>query len=124
LTRITLNKCGHRFDYWFAERRHPGREISADRGEEDSAASWEFLGQEPAPEHAAVLEETMAELLQGLSELDCRILELSMQGSSNDEIAAEVGRTRRTVERSLERVRLRLEQMRDGTGEDERRTPS
>jgi DNA-directed RNA polymerase specialized sigma24 family protein len=112
LARITLNKCGHRFDYWFADCRNPDREqVRIDMT--DSTAPWEAIARDPTPDEAAQLEETMALALEGLREVDCRILELSLQGQEIPAIAAAVGCGRRTVERSLERVRLRLERMRD-----------
>jgi RNA polymerase sigma factor (sigma-70 family) len=110
LARITLNKCGHRFDYWLADCRNPSRE-QVPPG--DSSAQWEAIAREPTPDEAAVLEETMQQALAGLREVDCRILELSLHGETVPAIATAVGCSRRTVERSLERVRSRLERMRD-----------
>ena len=65
----------------------------------------------PAPEEVAILEETLATTLDGLSELDQRILELQMQGKSSHAIAETVRRSKRTVERSLERIRGKLERL-------------
>jgi hypothetical protein len=45
-------------------------------------------------------------------------VELSLQGAAVAEVSAVVGCTRRTVQRVLERVRLRLEEMRAGDADE------
>jgi RNA polymerase sigma-70 factor (ECF subfamily) len=110
LTLITLRKCAERAAYHRAERRDAGREVSPPRGEE--AAPWlEPIGREPTPLEAAVLTETIRQLLAGLDEEERPILELSLQGYTTREISERLGRAERTVRLLREGVRHRLERM-------------
>jgi RNA polymerase sigma-70 factor (ECF subfamily) len=114
LTVITLRKCGRRVEHFRAACRDVRREADVGRAEEDSAASWEAVARDPTPAEAMVLAETVGELVRGLSDRDRRIVELSLQGEGIPEVAAEIGCSERTVERVLQRLRERLERMRDG----------
>jgi RNA polymerase sigma-70 factor (ECF subfamily) len=74
------------------------------------AAPWqEPFGREPTPLEAAVLTETIGQLLAGLDEEERPILELSLQGYTTREIAERLGRAERTVRLLREGVRHRLE---------------
>jgi RNA polymerase sigma-70 factor (ECF subfamily) len=110
LTLITVRKCAERAAYHRAECRDAAREVSQPRGEE--AAQWlDPLGREPTPLEAAVLSETVEQLLAGLDEEERSIVELSLQGHTTREISEQLGRAERTVRRLREGVRHRLEQM-------------
>jgi RNA polymerase sigma-70 factor (ECF subfamily) len=110
LTLITVRKCAERAAYHRAECRNAAREMSAAGGEE--AAPWlDPLGREPTPLEAAVLNETVEQLLAGLDEEERPILELSLQGYSTREISEQLGRAERTVRLLREGVRHRLERM-------------
>src|SRR5499427_1512169 len=114
LTLITVRKCSERAAYHRAERRNAAREVSPPAGEE--AAAWlEPFGREPTPLEAAVLNETVEQLLAGLDEEERPVLELSLQGYTTREISERLGRAERTVRLLREGVRHRLERMqRDG----------
>ena len=90
------------------------REVSLGAGPtpEEAAADWASVARDPTPEEAVILTETVEQLLQALSPQERHILERSLCGLSNDQIAAELDCTRRTVERALQRVRTILEQLR------------
>jgi RNA polymerase sigma-70 factor (ECF subfamily) len=110
LTLITMRKCAERAAYHRAERRDAAREVSAPPG--DEAAPWlEPLGREPTPLEAAVLTETVHQLLDGLDEDERPVLELSLQGCTTREISEQLGRAERTVRLLREGVRNRLERM-------------
>jgi RNA polymerase sigma-70 factor (ECF subfamily) len=112
LTLITVRKCAERSSYHRAECRDAAREVSPPRGVE---APWlEPLGREPTPLEAAVLKETVEQLLAGLDEEDRPILEMSLQGYTTREISERLGRAERTVRLLREGVRHRLERMRRG----------
>jgi RNA polymerase sigma factor (sigma-70 family) len=115
LTLITVRKCAERAAYHRAERRDAAREVSLQRG--DEATPWlDPLGREPTPLEAAVLSETVEQLLSGLDEEERPILELSLQGFTTREISERLGRAERTVRLFRECVRHRLERMqRDST---------
>ncbi len=110
LTLITIRKCADRVRYYQAERRNISREASAPSP--DLPQPWqEAAGREPTPEHAAVLAETLENLLSGLDEDDRPIIELSLQGFSTPEVSERLGRAERSVRRVRERVRKQLERL-------------
>jgi RNA polymerase sigma-70 factor (ECF subfamily) len=110
LTVITLRKCSERAAYYRAQCRDVSREVSASPGS-DPGPRLEGLDREPTPFEAAVLEETVQQLLASLDADERPILELSLQGYSTREISERLGRVERTVRRVRERVRQRLERM-------------
>jgi RNA polymerase sigma-70 factor (ECF subfamily) len=110
LTLITVRKCAERAAYHHAECRDAIREISSPQSAE--AAPWlEPFGREPTPLEAAVLNETLKQLLVGLDEEERPILELSLQGFTTREISVRLGRAERTVRLLREGLRHRLERM-------------
>jgi RNA polymerase sigma-70 factor (ECF subfamily) len=110
LTLITVRKCAERVAYHRAECRNAAREVSPPRGAE-AAPLLEPFGREPSPLEAAVLSETVRQLLAGLDEEERPILELSLQGYTTREISERLGRAERTVRLLREGVRHRLERM-------------
>lgn len=111
LTLITVRKCADRARYHQADCRDVAREALPPRDDE-SALRQEPFGREPTPVEAAMLSETVEQLLADLDEQERPILELSLQGYSTREIGERLGRAERTVRLLRERVRHRLEQMR------------
>jgi len=110
LTLITTRKCAERAAYHRAECRDVAREVSLTRGEEEKA--WlDPLGREPTPLEAAVLNETVEQLLADLDEEERPILELSLLGHTTREISEQLGRAERTVRLLREGIRHRLEGM-------------
>ena len=75
----------------------------------DGESWWEAIGREPTPDEAAMLNETVEHLLDGLSPPERAIVELSLQGYTTGEIADRLRRSQRTVRRVRERVKNRLE---------------
>jgi RNA polymerase sigma-70 factor (ECF subfamily) len=75
----------------------------------------EPFGREPTPFEAAMLNETLEQLLAGLDADDRPILDLSLQGFSTREISEKLGRAERTVRLLRENIRHRLERMQRGT---------
>jgi RNA polymerase sigma-70 factor (ECF subfamily) len=114
LTVLTVRKCGHKIEYFQAGRRDVRREASP-RPASDSASDWDVATPDPTPSEAALLAETLEEVLHSLREEQRPIVLLRLQGYSNREISEQVGCTERTVERVLKSVRDRLHQLdRDG----------
>jgi RNA polymerase sigma-70 factor, ECF subfamily len=114
LTVITVRKCGRAIDRFHTQKQDIDREVPVPPG--DSLA-FEALANEPTPSEAALLAETVEMLLRGLPEVERSIVALSLQGYTATEIKVQVGRTERTVQRVLERVRKRLERLRNGDAE-------
>ena len=119
-----MRKCYRRSDYLRAERRDaaprgvvPGgsRDVDLDGS---GTSWWEAIDREPTPVEAAMLTETVEQLLVDLGGPEREIVELSLQGHTTPEIAARLGRSRRTVRRVRERVRDYLLQLQreDGGG--------
>jgi len=130
LAVITMRKCYRRSDYLRAERRDAAREVSYRGTSRDvdgsGAAWWEAIDREPTPVEAAMLTETVEQLLEDLGRPEREIVELSLQGHTTPEIAARLGRSRRTVRRVRERVRgylLELQREDEGPEKSPRHPP-
>jgi RNA polymerase sigma-70 factor (ECF subfamily) len=108
LTVITLRKCRRQVEHHYAARRDVRREHRFD-GPNDDAASVDFFGREPGPEEAAMLTEVVERIMAELEPRERQILTLHLQGKDAVEIAQNMSRSKRTVERVLERVRRQLE---------------
>lgn len=110
LTLITVRKCAERVAYHRAACRDVARESPPPP--ENQATPWlEPFGREPTPLEAAVLGETIEQLLAGLDEEERPVLELSLQGYGTREISQRLGRAERTVRLLREGVRRRLEEL-------------
>src|SRR5262249_43697973 len=110
LATITLRKCGNRIERYHAARRDVGREVVL------PLPDWQAVAREPTPEEAAVLTDTVELVMRRLEPRDRAILTCHLQGDSPAEISDRVGRARRTVRRTLERIRKALE--REQAGEE------
>jgi RNA polymerase sigma-70 factor, ECF subfamily len=111
LTLLTLRKCLDRVDYHHAGCRDVRREAAAQPDTAGPEPWWEAVAREPTPEEAAVLAETVEQLLRKLEPDERPVLQLSLQGYTSQEISAQLGRAERTVRRIRERVRKRLQRM-------------
>jgi RNA polymerase sigma-70 factor (ECF subfamily) len=112
LTIITLRKCGHCAEYFHAGRRDIRREASPRTPDYAADLNSSALARDPTPSHAARLAETVEQVMRELGSRERDIVALSLQGLDTVQISAEVGRTERTVQRVLKRVREQLQQMR------------
>lgn len=115
LTVITMRKCGHRIEYYRAARRDVAREVFQPPSTDDSARSWQVIAREPTPMEAAMLAETVEQVMSGLKERERPVLTLSLQGYTVQEISEQIGRTERTVRRMLENIKRQLEALRAGS---------
>lgn len=115
LTMITVRKCADRAAFFRAGKRDVARELAGGFDDSNPGGAAEIvLDREPMPEEAAVLAETVEALFLAVDDPDERaILELSLQGHTAAEISDSLGRAERTVRRLRERIRKRLERMRD-----------
>lgn len=107
LTAITVRKCGRRINYFRAARRNLQREVAQPAGD-NVYAGWDALAGEPTPSEAAMLTETLEQLMRQLDDQQRRILSLSLQGCTTRQISGQVGCTERTARRVLERIRKQL----------------
>jgi RNA polymerase sigma-70 factor (ECF subfamily) len=110
LVLITLRKCADQVEYLQAERRSVQREVSTAEGQYQP---WELgSDRQPSPQEAAILAETVNYLFQTADADEVPVLELSLQGYTAEEISLHLGRALRTVQRLRERIRKRLERLR------------
>jgi RNA polymerase sigma factor (sigma-70 family) len=111
LTVITLRKCADRIRYHRAECRDVTRETASPPAGEPEP--WrETIGREPTPEHAAVLAETVEQILRDVAPAERPVIELSLQGYSAQEVSQQLGRAERSVRRLRERLKRQLERSR------------
>jgi RNA polymerase sigma-70 factor (ECF subfamily) len=109
LVVLTLRKCGRRIDYFHAACRDVQREVSTPMPSDARDQKWAFSAPEPTPSEAAMLTETVEQLMSSLEGRYRKILALSLQGYIPAEIGAQVGCTERTVYRVLEGIKEWLE---------------
>ena len=108
LATITIRKSAQHARLHNAKRRTVRQEESAACGGPLQLVAPEALAREPSPEEATALLEETQETMRSLSELHRRILELTLQGHSVDEVAERAKCSERTVERALKLARDRL----------------
>ena len=113
LVRITLRKCGHKLEHARAARRDATREVALTGSPDDSGDAWQPIARNPTPVEALVLAETVEALMSGFDEREQEIVGLRLQGHAEREISDSVGRSERTVRRVLERLRHRVERLRE-----------
>ncbi len=115
LARLTVRKCGHHIEKFLTARRDIRLEVQPRPTAEESVAGWEAISRDPTPSEAAILAETVQELMRDLDERDRQILALSLQGCPIPEVSSQVGCTERTVYRVLKFIKGQLEKRRERT---------
>jgi RNA polymerase sigma factor (sigma-70 family) len=119
LVVLTVRKCGRTAKRLLAKKRGGGAPQSELReSDTDSVLNWDPAADDPSPEAAAMLVETMEKLAAELTPRERQIMELRLQDYSVQEISEKIGRTTRMVYRGLERIREKLEEMRRGDLDD------
>jgi RNA polymerase sigma factor (sigma-70 family) len=108
LVVITQRKAAHlRRDEARLKRGGAVVTVSLPAGDDDEEALLrEMVSREPTPEEAFLMGETYQRLLEALPNEELRtVAVLRMEGCTNQEIAARLGRVERTVKRRLETIR-------------------
>jgi RNA polymerase sigma factor (sigma-70 family) len=95
LVAITLNKIRRQAAHHQAEKRSIRREEDLNLSANDPLAS------RPPPEHAIAMADELEQVMEAVSPDKRRVLELRLLDRSHSEIAAEVGRSERTIRRML-----------------------
>ena len=109
LVVITINKLRQKVEYHTAAKRGFSREQSQ-RHDTSLAFGYEAIDKGPSPDAEMAVDEEIEQLTAGMDETQRRIVELRLKGYGIEEIAADVGRSERTVRRLMDKVRERLEQ--------------
>jgi len=107
LMRITVHKTLRQVAYHKAAKRDPSAETP--QGEEHQERMLELLDGEPTPEAVNVFEDQMVHFFAKLKPDERKILEMRMEGYSNEEIAEKLGTYDRKIRRSAERIRALAE---------------
>lgn len=105
LAMITLRKCSHRREHARAARRDVARE---QRGPEVEDLQVLIPDRNPTPEEAAMLSETVEQLVGSTEPVDRPIVEQILLGYTAEEIADRCDCSVRTVGRVRQRARQRL----------------
>jgi RNA polymerase sigma-70 factor (ECF subfamily) len=108
LVRITVNKTLQQVAFQKAAKRDPGQEAHAGNAEQEQVLG--LLAREPAPEEAAAFLDELEHFLAHLDPQERRILEMRLQGYSNEDICRELGIYDRKIRRVVERLRGLAEQ--------------
>lgn len=108
LTYLTVCKVDRRIRKYLADKRDVRREAAPPAGADGEAPSWEAEAPDPTPAEAAMMAETLRELMAKLDPADQQVLGMRLQGYTAAEIAAAVGRSERTVFRVLDAIRDHL----------------
>ena len=111
LALFTVRKCARRAEHFQAGRRNMRRDISTSTATDDSTGGWQIASSEPTAEQAAILSETVAQLMAGLDEREQEMLALCLQGYTPEEVGVSISCSGRTVRRLLQRVRDQLGEM-------------
>ncbi len=103
LMRITLHKTLRQVAFHKAGKRNPSAEVG--QGEESQERLVDLLDREPTPEAEVAFLDQLEHFLGNLRPDERQILEMRMQGYSNDDIAAKLGIYDRKIRRVIERIR-------------------
>jgi RNA polymerase sigma-70 factor (ECF subfamily) len=108
LMRITVHKTLRHIAFHKAAKRDPGQET----GQSDEAQEHliKILGREPTPDDAVTFLDQLEHFLSRLRPQERQILEMRLQGYSNEDIATKLGIYDRKIRRVFERVRGLAEQ--------------
>lgn len=106
LTLITLRKCRRQHREFGAGKRVRGTEVSihGDR----SSIEMSIPDREPTPDEVSAFADLVEWILSTVDERDGEMIRMLLTGHSTEEIAVRFRRSRRTVQRSLERIRQTL----------------
>jgi RNA polymerase sigma-70 factor (ECF subfamily) len=108
---ITRRKCANRVEFLRARRRDAAREIATATPTGDLDRLGETADSNPTPDEAAMLAETVSELMRGLDRDDREAVELLLQGYTIPEISERLGHAERTLRRLRNRMEDRLRRL-------------
>jgi RNA polymerase sigma-70 factor (ECF subfamily) len=109
LVSMTLNKLRNKVDFHTAAKRDVDAEQPLGGGTTSNPSAFDPSGDEPSPEAVVAFLDLLETFMRDLRPQDRRILELRLQGWTQDEIAREMNCTERTVRRVLDRIRALAE---------------
>jgi RNA polymerase sigma-70 factor (ECF subfamily) len=107
LVSITVRKTLRQVAYHKAAKRDPGHETT--QNDSSCPALGDLLSMEPSPEATVVFLDQLEKFLKELNPRDRRILELRMEGYSNEQVARRLGKVDRTIRRIMEHIQQMAE---------------
>lgn len=107
LTAITLAKVNEQTRYHLRQRRSLKGEQHLESGT-DSRPGMDPAGEELSPVAAAEFNEQFERLLGRLDSEEQQVVDLKLQQFTNDEVAAKLGCSERTIRRLMKKVQSRL----------------
>jgi RNA polymerase sigma-70 factor (ECF subfamily) len=108
LVRITVHKTLRQVEFHDAAKRSTNQEVR--QGSADHEQLAQLLDREPTPDEANAFLDQLEHFLEKRTPFERQILELKMQGYSNEEIAQKLGTYDRKIRRVMERIREQAEQ--------------
>jgi RNA polymerase sigma-70 factor (ECF subfamily) len=105
LTYLTVCKVDRRIRKYLTGKRDVRRESTPAANDDGEPGGFQTAAPDPTPAEAAMVADTVKELMARLDPTDQEILTLRLQGNTTAEIAAAVGRSERTVFRVLDAIR-------------------
>ncbi|HMC63970.1 MAG TPA: sigma factor-like helix-turn-helix DNA-binding protein, partial [Gemmataceae bacterium] len=103
LMRITVHKALRQIHFHQAAKRNPRAELG--QGAEANERLLTVIDRDPSPDEAVAFVDHLEHFLGGLKAQEREILEMRLQGYSNDEIAQKLGIYDRKIRRVIERLR-------------------
>jgi RNA polymerase sigma-70 factor (ECF subfamily) len=108
LVTIALNKTRQAIRRHSAGVRDVGSEVSPSADGGFSAAEMAVISRGPKPEEILMVSEMMTHLCEDLSDRHGQVLQLRLDGHSQQEVAAQLEVNERTVRRMLDQIRAQL----------------
>jgi RNA polymerase sigma factor (sigma-70 family) len=91
------------------KKRGADREVAGALSPGDTFAGPTPVDDEPTPAEAAEFADQFDHLFESLNDEERRIVELKLDGCTNDEVAAKLNCSERTVRRLMKQLQARLE---------------
>ena len=111
LTYLTVCKVDRRIRKHLAAKRDVRKETAPAANEDGDTSGFQATAPDPTPAEAAMVSDTLQELMKGLDPSDQQILTMRLQGHTTAEIADEVGLSERTVFRVLDTIKDRVRKL-------------
>ena len=109
LAAITINKVRQHVRYHSAAKRDINAEASMTSSQSCYGLQPTKIADEPTADDAAALVEVMTKIRDQLTQIQSDVFELYLQNQSVEEISAAIRRSPRTVRRTIEELRKKLE---------------
>ena len=115
LCAITLTKVREQVRFQSRAKRGLKREVSIDRGDDDSGGGLSQLGPSagPTPAEAAAFADQFRILIESLDPEERQIVSFKLEDMTNDQVAEKLGCSERTVRRLLKNIQSRLKRVLD-----------